>query len=229
MPANPSNSTWLGVTNVASASALRGRPRGGSGAGFRSTRAPAARPRRIASTTAASGTSSEQSTTSRGPSSGRFRRTSRAVRRAFAPGETTIAFSARPRPLSRTAIIATPPATRAVTARLQSIPSPSSSRRRAWLCASTPKAPKNTTRAPAREAATAWLAPLPPANVSRSPPSTVSPGPAKRATRTTRSVFELPTMITRPRVDAMNGRFKSRHERTSSADRWPKRPDAATK
>src|SRR5260221_12832128 len=58
---------------------------------------------------------------------------------------------------------------------------------------SAPRAPTKLTRAPARAAATAWLAPLPPAARTNPPPRTVSPGSGKRSQATPRSVFELPT------------------------------------
>ena len=53
------------------------------------------------------------------------------------------------------------------------------------------------TEPPARAAATAWFAPLPPRAVKKVPPSTVSPGRGRVGTRTTMSVFELPTTTIR--------------------------------
>src|SRR5664279_1785569 len=50
----------------------------------------------------------------------------------------------------------------------------------------------NVTSPPARAAATAWLAPLPPAAVTNSPPRMVSPGCGMRSSLMIMSVFELP-------------------------------------
>ena len=56
-----------------------------------------------------------------------------------------------------------------------------------------PTLPTMVTSPPMRAAATAWFAPLPPGNVSKSPPRTVSPGFGEWGTRTTRSILILPT------------------------------------
>src|SRR5471032_982406 len=45
---------------------------------------------------------------------------------------------------------------------------------------------------PRRAAATAWLAPLPPAMVAKAPPASFSPGSGMRGTRSTRSILILP-------------------------------------
>ncbi len=47
---------------------------------------------------------------------------------------------------------------------------------------SSPTAPRKATRAPARAAATAWLAPLPPGTWRKSVPVTVSPPPGTSST-----------------------------------------------
>ena len=70
--------------------------------------------------------------------------------------------------------------------------------RRSRPNASCPRQPCISTRAPARAAATAWLAPLPPGNCANLPPETVSPGAGRRSTYTTRSVLMLPKTYTRP-------------------------------
>src|SRR5689334_7366803 len=46
---------------------------------------------------------------------------------------------------------------------------------------------------PSFAAATAWLAPFPPGNIWKLPPSTVSPGAGRCSTRTTKSMLRLPT------------------------------------
>src|SRR3954447_4958749 len=52
------------------------------------------------------------------------------------------------------------------------------------------------TEAPARAAATAAFAPLPPPNVCNPPPTTVSPGPGNVGATTTRSTLTAPTTTT---------------------------------
>ncbi len=61
---------------------------------------------------------------------------------------------------------------------------------------SAPTAPTIRTSAPARAAATAAFAPLPPPYVCTPPPITVSPGPGSRDVTTTRSTLIAPTTIT---------------------------------
>src|ERR1700689_4433719 len=46
---------------------------------------------------------------------------------------------------------------------------------------------------PSLAAAHAWLAPLPPGNIWKLRPSTVSPGAGSWSTETTKSIFRLPT------------------------------------
>ncbi len=62
---------------------------------------------------------------------------------------------------------------------------------------SEPIAPRNEQSAPARVAAMAWLAPLPPATMTKSVPSIVSPGRGRAGAVATRSMFALPTTTTR--------------------------------
>ena len=54
------------------------------------------------------------------------------------------------------------------------------------------------TSAPSRAAATAWFAPLPPEETTRSEPDTVSPPAGRRRVRTVRSTLIDPTTATRP-------------------------------
>ena len=64
---------------------------------------------------------------------------------------------------------------------------------------SRPTAPIMHVRAPMRAAATAWLAPLPPALVINPLPPTVSPARGMRSHATERSMFMLPNTATMPR------------------------------
>lgn len=69
---------------------------------------------------------------------------------------------------------------------------------RSWAAAgSSPNAPENCTCAPARAAATAWLAPFPPGVRVNDAASTVSPGRGSASTTNVRSMFTLPTTHTR--------------------------------
>ena len=65
---------------------------------------------------------------------------------------------------------------------------------------SAPTRPIIDVRAPARAAATAWLKPLPPRNISNESPTSVSPISGRRAARTTRSIMKLPTTHTSGRT-----------------------------
>ena len=65
--------------------------------------------------------------------------------------------------------------------------------------ASRPTAPIMCVHAPIRAAATAWLAPLPPALVINPLPPTVSPARGMRSHATERSMFMLPNTATMPR------------------------------
>ena len=163
---------------------------GMAGAGFSMTRAPTSRAIRAAASTEANGVSSCSKTTAAPENAFFDREICVADRLEFAPGDTAMLFS----PVAETNISATPevsPSTRETPrtstpslTRLDSARSPKSSR---------PTHPTNWTSPPARLAATAWFAPLPPATTSNRPPSTVSPGRGKRGTRTTMSVLLLPT------------------------------------
>ena len=76
------------------------------------------------------------------------------------------------------------------------MPSAASSRSASSPRSSAPTAPTIATRAPARAAATAWLAPFPPPWRAKVPPVTVSPARGRRATETTRSALTDPTTTT---------------------------------
>ena len=66
-----------------------------------------------------------------------------------------------------------------------------------------PTAPTIVVRAPARAAATAWLAPLPPRTDVKRVPKTVSPGRGSGEAAAVRSTLMLPTTTTAPEpVDA---------------------------
>src|SRR5690606_18417887 len=78
----------------------------------------------------------------------------------------------------------------------RSLPSASHSARASCPPASRPSAQANSTPAPARRAATAWLKPLPPGPVAYSPPR-VAPGCGRLATRQTWSTLNEPTTATR--------------------------------
>ena len=98
--------------------------------------------------------------------------------RALAPGMATITFSL----VSSTRIRATPVGS-PVRATSETPTPASASAASTWSpWASRPQAPKKRTGAPARAAATAWFAPLPPGAYARRLPSTVSPGRGRRST-----------------------------------------------
>ena len=86
-----------------------------------------------------------------------------------------------------------------------SIPSAASSRSASSPRSSAPTAPTIATRAPARAAATAWFAPLPPPWRANVPPATVSPARGSRATDTTRSALTEPTTTTAGSAMAYRG------------------------
>ncbi len=80
-----------------------------------------------------------------------------------------------------------------VRSRPVSTPDSSSAVRNRAPKSSVPTAPIIDTVPPARAAATAWLAPLPPGIVRNSRPLTVSPRCGAFATYATRSMFVLPS------------------------------------
>ena len=108
----------------------------------------------------------------------------------MAPGATTIALL----PASSTVISATPEGASDVNATyVVSTPSSRKLSRDLRPNTSLPSRATKDTFAPSLAAATAWLAPLPPGTIRKSPPRIVSPGTGIRADLTTRSMFELPT------------------------------------
>ena len=111
---------------------------------------------------------------------------------AFAPAITAMTFS----PSACTRISAVPVLAWVSATLVRSTP-PASSRARASLAnASLPTAPISRVAPPARAAAKAWLAPLPPGAVLKRSPGTVSPGRGRRATVAIRSRLTEPmTMI----------------------------------
>ena len=119
----------------------------------------------------------------------RWRRARSGVSRWFAPGATAIWL----RPSGSTEISATPVGTSVV----RSI-GPGGRRASARAAASrspigsAPSSVTKATSAPSRRAATAWFAPLPPGDVVKVPPETVSPTPGSFGTDTVKSRFELP-------------------------------------
>ena len=111
-------------------------------------------------------------------------------RLALAPGATTIQFS----PSSFTIIRATPDgavsSVKTKSVLIFSFCKPS------MVCLPKISLPTFATRVtlpPSLAAATAWLAPLPPAFIKKVPPSNVSPGNGSVAAFTTISVLALPT------------------------------------
>src|ERR671910_2676611 len=187
-PASWASSTRLGTSTSTSATSSSGRSR--TGAGLSTTVPPAAR---AAAATASSGTSSWSRVTVAAPRAASAWPTSSGVRRALAPGLTTIWFSPSSLTVMRAMPLGTPATTRTCAVSTASASSDPSSSRPA---SSPPTRPTMATRRPSRAAATAWLAPLPPGLRNTSSPETVSPGPGSRATRTTRSRLRLPTTAT---------------------------------
>ena len=130
-----------------------------NGAKFRSTRAPAERARRAAAPIAGTGTSSCSSNTSSGRNSSASASASDTV--PFAPGMTAMTFS----PPASTRISATPVGPSAARTAERSTPPCLSRASASSANSSVPTAPTMRTAAPARAAASAWLAPLPPGAV----------------------------------------------------------------
>ena len=105
---------------------------------------------------------------------------------ALTPELTTMVFS----PASSTVISASPVGAPSIRCTWRaSTPSSRSAASRKSPPSSPRRAPTNVTSCPRRAAATAWLAPLPPAWRCGEPPSTVSPGAGSRRTPTTRSTL----------------------------------------
>ena len=212
-PVSRAASDSFGVSTDTSASSSRDSSL--AGAGFRITRAPASDAVLAAATTDSSGVSS----CTRSTSSGERRSAQPAIcsgaRSALAPGATAMLFS----PRSSTRMSATPErvcATRRT--RSIAIPSAASAASVSSPSASSPRQATKVTDPPARAAATAWLAPFPPRAVKKSPPITVSPGRGSVETRTTMSVFELPT--TTMRASEVTGPLRAGWRRGERPE-WP--------
>ncbi len=161
---------------------------GWAGAGVRTVRTPWARAASAPARTAASGISSWSSRAS----AEAMRPSSPGARWSTVPlaaGITTIALP----PSSSTTMWAVPEEPSVV--RRWSVSTPECSRveRSRVPKESLPTAPIMETVAPARAAATAWLAPLPPGIVRNSRPVTVSPCWGAFATKATRSMLVLPS------------------------------------
>src|SRR5690606_18264842 len=132
----------------------------------------------------------------------------RVVKWPLAPGVATIMFS----PAASTMITATPDAPYTVRTSDVSTPDAVSRARSVTPNESEPIAPRNVHAAPARPAATAWLAPFPPGTIANSRPSTVSPGRGRVGAVATRSMLALPATTTR-------GASSTRDRTLGSADR----------
>lgn len=96
----------------------------------------------------------------------------------LAPGTTMIELP----PPSSTTMWAMPDGPGTVRRFVTSTPAPASVRRSSGPKESSPTAPRKATSAPARAAAMAWLAPLPPGIVPNVCPVTVSPGAGAAST-----------------------------------------------
>ncbi len=191
MPARAAASCSLGVRTETRAS--RPSSSGRAGAGLRTTGTPISPAFRTAASTVASGDSSWTRTISAAANASPAASTSAAERSALAPEATEMLFS----PRSSTVIKAMPEGDAGARATKRvSIPSASKAARARAPNSSSPTRATKVTRPPARAAATAWLAPLPPAAMENSPPRTVSPGRGMRGTRMIMSVLELPTTRT---------------------------------
>jgi hypothetical protein len=139
--------------------------------------APAALAMRAAATVAGSGSSSWSSTTSAVAMVSLALSTSSTPSEWLARGTITIEFS----PVGSISGSPTPvPAALSMPTASRSIPSASRAARNRLPNSSAPTRPTMAVAAPARAAATAWLKPLPPRNVSNPVPTSVSPGVGRR-------------------------------------------------
>src|SRR5215510_11683978 len=119
------------------------------------------------------------------------------TRRRSPPGSTTMSAAPVGSPSSTATLLVSTPSPR--NAAIASVPEESA-----------PTAPISSTSTPAREAATAALAPLPPPKVCNPPPMTVSPGVGRRGATITRSVLIAPTTSTRPATASDPHRLRRR-------------------
>src|SRR5215207_4317830 len=111
---------------------------------------------------------------------------------ALAEGATMIAFS----PFPSTVMIAVPVGALVLETSPRSTPASVKAARSSAPDSSSPSEATKAVDAPARAAATAWLAPLPPSPLVRPVARTVSPGRGIRSTGRMRSTFALPTTTT---------------------------------
>lgn len=145
-----------------------------------------------AAATVGTGISSWHSSTSASPSTVRSSLVSSVIE-SLAPPTTMMLFS----PLSSTTMSAIPLEPGTVRSRVVPTLEPANTERSCSEKMSSPTAPRNSTRPPARPAARAWFAPFPPGTVVKPRPSTVSPGSGRRCVLVTRSMLMLPrTAIT---------------------------------
>src|SRR5471032_3326409 len=163
-----------------------------AGAGFSNTGLPRLSASSTAWRTVASGVSSCSTTMLACTNKSRAASMWAGLSKSLAPPAMTMLFC----PLASTRIEATPVAAPAsVLTWLSSMPSARSAARSVTPKPSSPTQPTmatGTRPALRRAAATAWLAPLPPAMVAKAPPASVSPGSGMRGTRSTRSILILP-------------------------------------
>ena len=192
MPVRCVASDSLGVSRVTLRRSESGRR--WAGAGFRMTSTPARRAIRAAASTVLRGVSSWTRRTRALAMRPFAAATSTGESRWFAPPATPMLFA----PSEPTKIRATPEG--CAPSRVTQETSNPSSLKRARASSPRESLPRRATKAtcpPARAAATAWLAPFPPAAVRNSPPRRVSPGLGTWATRRIiSSVLELPTTTT---------------------------------
>jgi len=127
---------------------------------------------RRAASTAASGTSSWQTTTSAERTTSPARSISAGDSFAFDPATTMIEFSAAASTMTR----ARPDGPSVTEKADTSTPSALRASARIWPAASSPRKPTKDTAAPIRAAACAWLLPLPPGPSEYAVASSVSPG-----------------------------------------------------
>src|SRR5581483_6584057 len=198
--ASASASCSLATTTSTSSSSAAPTSGPGAGDGLSTVVTPAARAICRARSTAARGTSSWHRSTRAPAISSAAASMSTADSEWLASGATTIELA----PAASTVIRATPVAVPGVVATARtSTPSPASAATRVRPASSSPTRATSAVGAPSRAAAAAWLAPLPPGTESSVWPSTVSPGPGRRSTRTTASMLTLPTTTTvMPRTPA---------------------------
>ena len=162
--------------------------RGHAGAGFRTTVAPASWAILAALRTEGMGVSSWRSRMPHSLSSFSQESMSASVRSPLAPEATTMQFSA----CWSTEMRATPEGWSERSIPLTSRPSFSYCAIELSPKISLPTLQMNLTFPPRRCAATAWFAPLPPAPIVNTPPSTVSPGRGSSLVFTVMSVLLLP-------------------------------------